>query len=107
MGEPRGSVLSRGKSPWQWGYMGVYRVMPKINVYLPDELAEAVKATGVPVSAVCQRALEEAVKRMTALREVDPSALDLDDPNSRLARLTTARVREVIKLAAARARDEG
>jgi post-segregation antitoxin (ccd killing protein) len=50
--------------------MGVYRGMPKINVYLPDELAEAVKAAGVPVSAVCQRALEEAVKRMTALREV-------------------------------------
>jgi ATP-dependent Clp protease ATP-binding subunit ClpC len=81
--------------------------MPKINVYLPDELAEAVKAAGVPVSAVCQRALEEAVKRMTALREVAPHDLDLDDPNSRLSQLTTARVREVIRLAAARARDAG
>src|SRR4051812_32801398 len=87
--------------------MGVYRGMPKINVYLPDELAEAVKAAGVPVSAVCQRALEEAVKRMTALREVAPHDLDLDDPNSRLSQLTTARVREVIRLAAARARDAG
>jgi post-segregation antitoxin (ccd killing protein) len=27
-------------------------VMPKINVYLPDELAEAVKEAGVPVSAI-------------------------------------------------------
>lgn len=43
--------------------------MPKINVYLPDELAEAVKETGVPVSAVCQRALEVAVRRVTAIRE--------------------------------------
>ena len=44
--------------------------MPKINVYLPDDLAEAVKDAGVPVSAVCQRALEQAVRRVTAIREV-------------------------------------
>ncbi|MGO9344685.1 MAG: ATP-dependent Clp protease ATP-binding subunit, partial [Acidimicrobiales bacterium] len=28
--------------------------MPKVNVYLPDALASAVKDAGVPVSAVCQ-----------------------------------------------------
>jgi post-segregation antitoxin (ccd killing protein) len=44
-------------------------VVPKINVYLPDELAEAVKEAGVPVSAVCQRALEQAVRRITSIRE--------------------------------------
>src|SRR5690348_13715190 len=81
--------------------------MPKINVYLPDELAEAVKETGVPVSAVCQRALEEAVRRMTALRQAAPDTLDLDDPDSRLGQLTTARLRAVIKRAASRARDAG
>lgn len=43
--------------------------MPKINVYLPDDLAEAVRETGVPVSAVCQRALDRAVRRVTAIRE--------------------------------------
>jgi ATP-dependent Clp protease ATP-binding subunit ClpA len=42
--------------------------MPKINVYLPDDLAEAVKDAGVPVSAVCQRALEQAVRRVTSIR---------------------------------------
>src|SRR5580692_8190281 len=50
---------------------GVIRVggaMPKINVYLPDDLAEAVKDAGVPVSAVCQRALEQAVRRVTSIR---------------------------------------
>ena len=31
--------------------------MPKINVYLPDDLAAAVKEANVPVSAVCQAAL--------------------------------------------------
>lgn len=44
--------------------------MPKVNVYLPDDLAEAVKDAGVPVSAVCQRALERAVRRVTAIREI-------------------------------------
>jgi ATP-dependent Clp protease ATP-binding subunit ClpC len=36
-------------------------VSPKINVYLPDELAAEVKASGIPVSAVCQQALADAV----------------------------------------------
>lgn len=38
--------------------------MPKVNVYLPDELADAVRSTGVPVSVVCQQALEHAVRRV-------------------------------------------
>lgn len=59
--------------------------MPKINVYLPDELAEAVKETGVPVSAVCQRALEVAVRRSTAIREA------LADTPERLATAPAAR----------------
>jgi ATP-dependent Clp protease ATP-binding subunit ClpC len=69
--------------------------MPKINVYLPDELADAVKAAGVPVSAVCQRALEQAVRRITAIREAG-----LDDANGETlaARLPnfTARARTAI-----------
>jgi ATP-dependent Clp protease ATP-binding subunit ClpA len=48
--------------------------MPKVNVYLPDDLAEAVKDAGVPVSAVCQRALERAVRRVTAIREIGTGA---------------------------------
>ena len=43
--------------------------MPKINVYLPDELAAAVKATGLPVSAICQKALAEAVEVVGAARK--------------------------------------
>ena len=42
--------------------------MPKINVYLPDELAEAVRDAQVPVSAICQSALERAVRDVSALR---------------------------------------
>src|SRR5205807_111537 len=39
------------------------------NVYLPDDLADAVRQANVPVSAVCQQALEEAVRRVTAVTE--------------------------------------
>ncbi|MFG1706724.1 Clp protease N-terminal domain-containing protein [Nonomuraea sp. M3C6] len=73
--------------------------MPKINVYLPDELAEAVKQAGVPVSAVCQRALEQAVRRVTAIRETALTGLNLDVPTGALTHLT-ARMRTVLKLAA-------
>lgn len=80
--------------------------MPKINVYLPDELAEQVREAGVPVSAVCQRALEQAVRRISAIRAVrlgDPSSVDAA---ARQARFTD-RVRDVLRLATDRARADG
>ncbi|MFG2073214.1 Clp protease N-terminal domain-containing protein [Nonomuraea maritima] len=80
--------------------------MPKINVYLPDELAEAVKSAGVPVSAVCQRALEQAVRRVTMIRETVLTDLDLEQPTGALAHLT-ARTRTVLQLATRRAREDG
>ena len=80
--------------------------MPKINVYVPDELAEAVKEAGIPVSAVCQRALETAVRRVTAIREaaISPSA-ELHDESGRLAHFTN-RARAVLKLAIEEARNQ-
>jgi ATP-dependent Clp protease ATP-binding subunit ClpA len=36
-------------------------MVPKINVYLPDDLAAEVRTAGIPVSAVCQQALADAV----------------------------------------------
>lgn len=62
--------------------------MPKINVYLPDDLAEAVKAAGLPVSPICQRALEVAVRRVTALRETVKLDLAEAEPTARLERFT-------------------
>ncbi|HUD35775.1 MAG TPA: Clp protease N-terminal domain-containing protein [Streptosporangiaceae bacterium] len=74
--------------------------MPKINVYLPDDLAAAVKRAGFPVSPVCQRALAEAVKNVTAIRRsvavirdhsADAAALEALESGSdgRTARLTS------------------
>ncbi|TMR13593.1 ATP-dependent Clp protease ATP-binding subunit [Nonomuraea turkmeniaca] len=80
--------------------------MPKINVYLPDELAEAVKQAGVPVSAVCQRALEQAVRRVTAIRQTVLTDLDLSTPTGALTHLTS-RARTVLKLATDQATAEG
>jgi len=77
--------------------------MPKINVYLPDELADAVKQAGVPVSAVCQRALELAVRRVTAIRSAVLGELDLAAQLTQL----TARAQSVITMGIARAREEG
>jgi ATP-dependent Clp protease ATP-binding subunit ClpC len=43
--------------------------MPKINVYLPDDLAAAVRAAAIPVSPICQQALAEAVRSVTGIRK--------------------------------------
>lgn len=80
--------------------------MPKINVYLPDDLAEAVRETGLPVSPICQRALEHAVRRITTIRQ---AVLTDVDPAWLAERLPTftARLITVLNLAAARAREAG
>ncbi|SFP30016.1 ATP-dependent Clp protease ATP-binding subunit ClpC [Amycolatopsis arida] len=80
--------------------------MPKINVYLPDELAEGVKSTGVPVSAICQRALEQSVRWVSAIRATVLGDLETDDPTAQLSQFTE-RTRTVIRLAIERARASG
>ena len=53
--------------------------MPKINVYLPDSLADAVRDAQLPVSAICQAALERAVRDVSSVRGSDelPRAEDM------------------------------
>ncbi|GAA3335091.1 hypothetical protein GCM10020358_01970 [Amorphoplanes nipponensis] len=80
--------------------------MPKINVYLPDDLAEAVRDSGLPVSAVCQRALEEAVRRITAIRQTPLGELDAEQLAARLPAFTQRAV-TVVALAITAARDAG
>ena len=72
--------------------------MPKINVYLPDDLADAVRDTGVPVSAICQRALEQAVRRITAIRQTVLDTLD-DNDLATLLPSFTGRAATVLALA--------
>jgi ATP-dependent Clp protease ATP-binding subunit ClpC len=62
--------------------------MPKINVYLPDELADAVREAGIPISTVCQRSLELAVRRIADIRAAVAGQQDLDDALTRLGSFT-------------------
>src|SRR5580700_10736623 len=64
--------------------------MPKINVYLPDDLAAAVRAAGIPVSPVCQRALADAVRAVSGIRA---------EIGERLSSRITARLDEILGLA--------
>ncbi|MDG4766188.1 Clp protease N-terminal domain-containing protein [Solwaraspora sp. WMMD406] len=80
--------------------------MPKINVYLPDDLADAVRDTGIPVSAVCQQALEQAVRRVTAVRAIPLADLDAERLAASLPNLT-ARLRDVLLRARDQARTAG
>ena len=76
--------------------------MPKINVYLPDDLAAAVKDASIPVSSVCQQALEQAVRNMTAIHESTRS-FGLGNLLNRY----TARVQTVMNLATQAAQEHG
>lgn len=80
--------------------------MPKINVYLPEDLADAVRESGIPVSSICQRALEQAVQRVTTIRAALLDDLDATRLTERLPSFT-ARLITVVTLAAQRAREAG
>jgi ATP-dependent Clp protease ATP-binding subunit ClpA len=84
--------------------------MPKINVYLPDDLAEAVRAAGLPVSPICQQALAQALRMVEAARagiEVirDPGFDPGKHPriSARVAARMTPRLHDAVRLARAEA----
>jgi ATP-dependent Clp protease ATP-binding subunit ClpA len=82
--------------------------MPKINVYLPDDLAAAVKDADLPVSAICQTALQKAVREVTSARAVDSPPED--EPGGGRAGLFqrfTPRARQAVKGAEATAKQRG
>jgi ATP-dependent Clp protease ATP-binding subunit ClpA len=64
--------------------------VPKINVYLPDALAAAVKDAGVPVSAVCQAALSEAVERIGRTRRAIAALRDPATPTATVRLISEA-----------------
>lgn len=81
--------------------------MPKINVYLPDDLAAAVKAADLPVSAICQKALREAVVLVSTARKAAAALGNPDfDPGAHpeFAERITARMTDRLRSALDRAR---
>jgi len=54
--------------------------MARVTVYLPDQLYEQVKASGIPISPTCQQALEREVSIQTMLTEgMERISLDMYD----------------------------
>ena len=80
--------------------------MPKINVYLPDELASAVRDAQVPVSAICQAALERAVRDIGAARSTDEPPAG-GRVRGRLFRRFTDRARSAVSAAQREAQEHG
>ncbi|AGL19448.1 Clp protease N-terminal domain-containing protein [Actinoplanes sp. N902-109] len=80
--------------------------MPKINVYLPDELADSVREAGLPVSAICQYALQQALRRVASLRKSLSAPLEPGRLAEQFPQLT-GRAVTVLTLAAERARQRG
>src|SRR3954462_11560930 len=78
--------------------------MPKINVYLPDELAASVREAQLPVSAICQAALERAVRDISSARATDNPPADEAPAFGMLGRFT-ARARQSLTLAEAASRE--
>lgn len=76
--------------------------MPKINVYLPDDLSAAVREAGLSVSPICQRALAEAVRSFGEAREAaDIIRDDFDlqrhpEVNARVAGRMTGHLRHAL-----------
>jgi ATP-dependent Clp protease ATP-binding subunit ClpA len=78
--------------------------MPKINVYLPDELEAAVRDSQLPVSAICQTALERAVRDVSSARATDQTPPE-DRPDIGLFGRFTPRARQALTLAEKAARE--
>lgn len=80
--------------------------MPKINVYLPDDLARAVRDAGIPVSAVCQRALADAVAAADGSLGTAGEAGPAESPGGWQPNRFTDRARRVFDLAIDAAGDQ-
>jgi ATP-dependent Clp protease ATP-binding subunit ClpC len=81
--------------------------MPKINVYLPDELAAAVKDADLPVSAICQAALQKAVGDVSSARATESAPDEASGRRFGLFTRFTPRARRAVERAEADAKDRG
>lgn len=88
--------------------------MPKINVYLPDDLAAAVRDARLSVSPICQKALAEAVRLVGEAREVAAALRDPDfgpdrypEISARVAGRMTGHLRKALRRAADLAGPDG
>jgi post-segregation antitoxin (ccd killing protein) len=60
-------------------YRRMVRRMPRLQVYLPDDLYEALKAHGLPASELLQEAVRAELERRDALDAVDEYLAELGE----------------------------
>lgn len=81
--------------------------MPRMQVYLPDELYAAVKARSLPASQLLQEAVEAELRRQQLNEQADQYVADLitdvGEPSPRERARATAIARRIADRAAARA----
>ena len=79
-----GSVLLLWHAAW---LMRIVRRMPRVQVYLPDDLHEELKQRGLPASELLQIALRAELERQDALDEtaryLDELVAEVGEPNKR------------------------
>jgi len=50
-------------------YAHTVRMPSRVNVYLPDDLAQQVRRVELPISSICQQALREELDKMTTTQD--------------------------------------
>src|SRR5512141_2978697 len=85
----------------------INRRMPRMQVYLPDELYEQVKARGLPASELLQRAVRAELHRLDLLGKTDRYVAELVAEVGAPTREQTARARLVAARLARPARKAG
>ncbi len=85
-----------------WNSVGcIYRRMSRMQVYLPEAMYKQVKARGLPVSELLQRAIEAELRRQELLAETDRYLAELiaevGEPSARERARVQAAVRRVAR----------
>jgi len=80
--------------------------MPRVQVYLPDDLYEALKSRGLPASELLQQALRAELERREAIDAVDEYISDLGDEVGEPSRRQLSRAEAIAQRIRSRSLDQ-
>ena len=82
----------------------IYRRMPRMQLYLPDDLSALVKSRGLPASELLQKAVRAELRRLDLLEENARYLAELEDDVGEPTPAELARARAVVERITKRAR---
>jgi len=82
----------------------IFRRMPRMQVYLPDDLYRLVKARGLPASELLQKAVRAELRRLDLLAETDRYVADLVSEVGQPTETQLARAKAVARRISSRGR---